>query len=157
MARGNEIIVSANPKGHFLEGIVSGTPKPGTCMEQYSTALSGGVFTWRVYTPGTDGEQRLVAVLLPDSLQGQLATTAYVSGDRCFMYCPIPGEELNMLKLDESGTADDIAIGSVLTVDSSTGKLILTTGSPEMEPFIACEAVTDPTADQLVWCRYTGK
>lgn len=158
MAKGNEIIVSADPKGTFLEGVISGTPKPGTIMEIVpATATVGGEFTWRAYQPGTDGQQRLIAVLLPDTLQGQLATTAYVSGARCFLYCPIPGEDLNVLKGDVAGTADDFAIGDLLMVDSGTGKVIATTGTPESNPFICLETVTDPTADQLVWVKFTGQ
>ena len=157
MAKGNEIIVSADPKGTFMEGIVSGTPKPGTCMQiTAGTAAVGGRFTWEVYNTSADGEQRAVAVLLPDSDQGQLATTAYVTGARCFLYFPLPGEELNMLMADVSGTGDDHTIGEVLMIDDGTGKLVTTTGSPESEPFISLEATTDPTADALHWCMFTG-
>lgn len=156
MARGNEIIVTADPKGTFLEGIVSGTPKPGTVMEISSFTMVGGHFTWRIYQPGTDGLRRVIAVLLPDHLQGQLATSAYVDGTRCFMYVPIAGEELNMLLADIAGTADDHTAGETLIVDTGTGKLIATTGSPQSEPFRLLETITDPTADQLVHCMYTG-
>ena len=157
MAKGNEIVVSAEPMGRFLEGTVDGTPKPGTVMEIVpATEPTGGRHKWRVYQPGTDGEQRLIAVLLPDHLQGKTATDAYVDETRCFLYCPVAGEELNMLFADVAGTADDVAIGDVMIVDTGTGKLIATTGSPESEPFIALETVTDPTADHLVHCMYTG-
>lgn len=158
MAKGNEIIVSMEPRGVFHEGYVSGTPKPGTVMQvQAGTAMDGtGRFTWEAYNADADGNQRLIAVLLHDKLQGKLATDAYASGDRCRLYCPLPGEEINMLKGDVSGTADDFAVGDVLMVDDGTGKVIATTGSPESEPFICLEAVTDPTADQLVWCMFTG-
>ncbi len=156
MAKGNEIIVSAQPKGVFLEGTVSGTPKPGTVME-VSAVATNGTKTFRVYQPGTDGDRRPIYVLLPDHLQGKLATDAYVSGDRCFVYCPVMGEELNMLVADVSGTGDDHAVGDVMMVDTGTGKLIVTTGSPESEPFILLEASTDPTADALLWCAYTGQ
>lgn len=157
MARGNDIIVTANPGGTFLEGVVSGTPKPGTVMEILaSTDLVGNRHTWRVYQPGTDGQQRLIAVLLPDYAQGKLATDAYVSGDRCRLYCPLPGEELNMLIADVAGTADDHTKGETMIVDTGTGKLIATTGSPQSEPFRLLETITDPTADQLAWVMYTG-
>lgn len=157
MASGNEIIVSANPRGVFLEGIVDGTPKPGTIMQiKAATAAVNGRFTWEVFDAGADGDQRLIAVLLPDSLQGKTASDAYVDGDRCFLYVPAPGEELNVLVADISGTGDDWAIGDLLIVDDGTGKLIATTGSPESEPFIGLEAVTDPTADHLLHVMYTG-
>jgi hypothetical protein len=162
MAKGNCIIVSSNPKGVFLEGVIDGTPKPGTVMQiKAATAAQGGRFTWEVFNTSADGEQRIIAVLLEDSLQGKAATAAYVDGDRCFLYCPIAGEMLNMLVADVAGTgttaAEAKAIGDLLMVDDGTGKLIDTTGSPESEPFILLEAQAEPiSADALLWCMYTG-
>lgn len=171
MAKGNEIIVTANPKGHFEEVIVDGTPKPGTVMVikpgQTATSLSSQGGRWEYEPAGTtaasgamgmgaDGNRVPIAVLLEDHLQGRLATTAYVDGDRARVYYPIMGEELNMLKLDVSGTADDFAVGTPLIVDDGTGQVLISSGSPEAEPFISLEVLTDPTADQLVWCKFTG-
>ena len=157
MAKGNEIIVSDQPRGVFHEGIVSGTPKPGTVMQvKAATEPVGGAFTFEVYNPDADGNQRLQYILLPDSLQGKLATAAYVSGDRCFLYVPAPGEDLNMLVANIAGTGDAFAIGDKLIVDDGTGKLIATTGSPESEPYEVMETVAAITADTLVWVRHTG-
>jgi hypothetical protein len=158
MAKGNGIIASAEPRGRFLEGIVSGTPKPGTVMQiAASTAADdNGRHTWEVYNAAADGNQRLIAVLLPDSLQGDLATSAYVDEERCFLYVPIAGEELNMLVANIAGTADSFSVGDILMVDDGTGKLIATSGTPEAEPFIVLEAKSALTADTLVWCMYTG-
>ncbi len=161
MARGNEIIVSAEPKGHFIEGFIGSglTPKPGTIMQfDVSIALKGGRFTWKLYDADADGGRPKgpFIVLLPDWLQGRLATTAYAAGEKCFGYIPLPGDELNLLLLDIAGTADDHAIGETLIVDDTTGKLIATTGSPETEIAVALEAIVDPTADQLLWCQWTG-
>ncbi len=157
MASGNEIIVSSPNKGTFLEGIVDGTPKPGTVMQiEAAVAAVNGRFSWTALDAGADGDQRLIAVLLPDSDQGRLATVAYADNERCFLYCPLPGETLNMLVEDVAGTGDDFAIGDLLMVDDGTGKLLATTGSPESESFICLEVVTDPTADHLMWCMYTG-
>lgn len=158
MAKGNQIIVSNNPRGVFTEGIISGTPKPGTLMERVPATEPDGNnrFTYRAYQPGTDGNQRQILVLLEDETNGRTATTAYVTGDSCKMYTPVAGEYLNMLVADVAGTADDIAIGDLFIADTGTGKLNATTGTPESEPFEALETVTDPTADQLVWMAYTG-
>lgn len=159
MSIGNEIIASAEPRGRFIEGIISGTPKPGTVMQvKAATEMIGGRFTWEVYNVDSDGDQRLIAVLLPDQLQGRLATTAYVTGDRCFLYCPLPGEELNMLVLAAgTATSDALAIGDQLMVDDGTGILIAETGSPESEPFMALETVSDlVAAGALVHVVYTG-
>lgn len=157
MASGNNIIVSGQPKGVFTEGIIFGTPKPGTVLQlRAGVAKISGRFTWEVYAPGTDGDRRAIPVLLGDDPQGAISTDAYVSGARGFIYFPIMGEELNMLKGDVVGTADDFAIGDMLMVDTGTGKVIATTGSPESEAFQCLEAVVDPTADVLVHCMFTG-
>lgn len=167
MAKGNEIIVSAKPKGHFEEVIVSGTPKPGTVMEFKRSVTSpiGGRWTYEpagttaasgVQGMAADGNRLPICVLLPDHLQGKLATDAYADGDRAQVYYPAPGEELNMLVENQSGTADDFVPGDKLIVDDGTGKLLISASTPESEPFICLETVTDMTADQLVWCKYTG-
>ena len=77
MAKGNEIIVSANPEAKFLEGIIDGTPKPGT-IKQIKSGVEPveGRFTWEAFNRTADGDRGIIAVLCPDSLQGQLATTA---------------------------------------------------------------------------------
>lgn len=161
MARGNEIIVTADPKGNFLEGIVNTaeTPKPGTIMQIDPTqSRQGGRHVWKAYSRDADGDRPRgpYAVLLPDHLQGKGPTDAYAAGDRCFMYAPLPGDELNLLFHNVSGTADDVALGDILIVDSGTGKVHTTTGSPETEVAVALEAITDPTADQLLWAMWSG-
>lgn len=157
MAKGNKIIVNPDPRGIFKECIISGTPKPGTVMQvKAATEPIGGCYTWEVFNAAADGDQRLIAVLLENELLGALPTDAYADGDRGFLYCPLPGDELNMLLLDVAGTGDDFAIGDLLMVDDGTGKLVATTGDPESESFICMETVTDPTADHLTRCMFTG-
>lgn len=172
MARGNEIIVTAEPKGVFLEVIVVGTPKPGTCMvpvpdtaidangkismEPAGTTAASGARGMQA-----DGDKIPIAVLLADDKQGKTATDAYVTGTRGMVYFPLMGEELNVLKLDVGGTGDDFVVGDPLMVDDGTGKVLLSTSTtsqtaPESEPFIALESVTDPVADQLVHVMFTG-
>lgn len=154
---GKEILLAETPRGKFFEGTVSGTPKPGTCMQvKAGVEPVGGRFTYEVYNPDADGNQRVVIVLLEDKLQGRLYSTAYADGDRGFFYVPAPGEHLNMLIADVAGTGDDWAIGDLLIIDKGTGKLIATTGSPESEPFQCMETVTDPAADHWMRCMYTG-
>ncbi len=173
MARGNGIIVSSEPAGRFEECFISGTPKPGTCMElKIGTALKGG--RWTMEAAGTtaanstfsgmsaDGDRIPIAVLLCSADHaacppGQLATDAYVDGARGCVYYPIAGEELNVLLLNLSGTADDYVPGTKLTVDDGTGKLQLSSATPESEPFICLETQTDVAADVLVWAMYTGR
>ncbi len=158
MSRRNQIIVSSEPEGKFSEGTLSGALKPGTCLQiKASAGIDGsGRFTYEAYAPGTDGEQRQVIVLLEDHYRGKTMSDAYADGAHCFVYTPEAGDELNMLLKNIAGTADDHAVGETLMIDTGTGLLIATTGSPESECFRLLEAVTDPTADTLAHCIYTG-
>jgi hypothetical protein len=146
MADYGTIVVTPAPKGVFITGIISGTPKPGTMLQiQAGTAKVNGSFTWEVFNGAADGERTLVAILVEDSLQGKLVSDAFVTGTLGTLYCPVPGEQLQVLFNNVAGTADDVAIGDKMIVDDGTGKFNVTTGSPESEPFIALEALTDPT------------
>lgn len=152
------IVLTASPRGRFFEGIVSGTPKPGVCMQPTTTAAVNGRFTWQVFTWGTDGERALIVVLREDDLQGYGVDQAYVTGTICQLYAPLPGDELQMILQDIAGTGalQDLVIGNKLIVDNGTGKLLETTGSPEAEPFVIFEAITDLAADTLVHVMFTG-
>lgn len=155
-ARGTKIIISAQPQGKFMEGIIQGTPKPGTVLEIVTPFYQGGRHLWRAFETGQDGDKRIIAVLTEDDLQGKLITDAYVTLTRCFIYVPIAGEELNMLIANLAGTADDHAAGEMLMVDNGTGMLVASAGTPESEPFMLLEAITDPTADVHAPVMYTG-
>jgi len=160
MARGKTIIVSADPKGEFMEGYITTAEKPGTIVQiDPSVALKGGRHTYVVYNRDADGDQPKGAfwVLLEDRFRGdRTETSAYVAGDRCFLYAPQMGEELNLLVANLAGTADDHALGEILMVDDGTGMLVATTGSPETEVAVLLETITDPTADTLAWVQWTG-
>lgn len=158
MSLGNSIVISENPRGRFQEGYVNAALKPGTCVQIDVSEGKGtdGRFDWEAYNTSADGEQRLVAVLVEDDMQGYDMTTAYASGGRCKLYFPIPGDELNMLVANLAGTGDDHAFGDILMINDGDGKLIATTGSPESEPFQLLEAIVDPTADTLAHCIFTG-
>lgn len=153
----NQIVLTGAPSGRFLEGIVSGTPKPGTCMTiKAATEPVGGRLTWEVFNRTADAKRALIAVLLNNWANGKGPTDAYVDGERCFLYCPIFGDEMKMLTANIAGTGDAFAIGDLLMVDEDTGKLIATTGSPESQPFQVMETVAALTADTLVHCIFTG-
>jgi hypothetical protein len=160
----NAIVLSADPKGHFIEGIIDGTPKPGQ-MVQIKAGVEpddGGRLTYEVFNGAADGERDEVLILCEDAMQGKLPTSAYVDGDRCFIYAPLAGDELQVLAANltgtGSGTDDAFAIGDKLIVDDGTGKFIKTTGSPESEPFKVIETVTTLLgADQLIPVRCTGR
>jgi hypothetical protein len=158
MARGNCIVVSSNPLGHFEGGYIATAEKPGTFVQMDATvALKAGRHTWKVYQPGADGENPLgpVGILTEDRLQGKTATDAYAAGAFVpTIYIPQPGDELNALVANLAGTADDHALGEKMMIDHGTGKLVATTGSPENEHCVLLEAITDPTADTLAWVRF---
>ena len=161
MARGNEIIVSANPRGRFIEGkLATGiTPKPGTILQIQATAIdTNGRFTFELFNADADGGRPKgpLCILDIDWGQGKTASDAYADSASVRCYVPIPGEEFNLLIANLSGTADDHAIGEMLIIDDTTGFLIATTGSPETEPFQLLETITDPTVDTLAHVIYTG-
>lgn len=161
MARGNCIIVTADPKGQFEEGYVKTgeTFYPGMIVQRDpSVALKGGRHTYKIYAPGTDGEHPRGSywVVLEDSRVGKTTSDSFAAGERCFLYSPRAGEELNLLVANLAGTGDDHALGEVLMVDTGTGKLIATTGTPESEVAQLLEAITDPTADTLAWCQWSA-
>lgn len=161
MARGNRIVVTAEPKGQFVQGyIASGqTPKPGTVVQvQTATALKGGRETWELYNADADGGRPKGAfiVLIEDYLQGMLPSVAYAAGSFAFGYIPKQGDELNLLIANLAGTGDDHIAGEMLIVDDTTGLMIATTGSPETEVAQLKESITDPTADTLAHCVWTG-
>lgn len=156
MAQGNEIVLTE--MGRRMEGIISGALAPGTIVQISNTATVNGRHTFEVYAPGTDGNQRPIFVLDIDHEQGKIATDAYTDGARCFVYAPAMGDELNVLwSAAGTGTGDAVAIGDLGIVDTGTGYLVTTTGSPESEPFQALEAVSDVVSTgTLVHVVYTG-
>lgn len=166
MAKGTKVVVSPFGQGHREECIVIGTPKPGVVMdivrpgvqahgrwnyEPYGTTAASGV-----QGVAADGNRCAIAVLEEDALQGKTYNDAYVSGTPGFLYYPRAGDELNMWLQNQSGTADDFVIGDKLIVDDGTGQLLISASTPESEPFICLETVTDMAADTFTWVKYTG-
>jgi hypothetical protein len=162
--KGNEIVLAGNPKGVFLEGIITDTSYPGTIMEMVpAVAAQLGRFSWRASTV-LDGYPRLPAVLLTDDEQGFTAGTAYTANRRGRLYVPAAGEDLNVI-VDVPGTGAGSGaetIGERLMIRNN-GHLIVasapTGGAYVSIPFICCEALPDFLADpafQLTWVTYTG-
>lgn len=163
MAKGNEIVVSNLRRGLDISGYVKAgvtTLKPGMCMEiDWTVAEVNGLHTFKLYTADADGGRPKGPLIICDidHLQGKTTSDTYAAGSLAKGYIPVAGDQLNILMLDIAGTGDDHTIGDVLIPDSTTGKFIITTGSPEIEPFILAETpAADPTADQLVHVYYTG-
>lgn len=161
MAKGNNIIVSDDPKGRIINGYVDGTPLPGTIMQiKAATEPVGNRFTWEAFNRAADGDrpQGPIAVLLEDVISGKTKDDAYVDGDPCRMYCPLPGDMLNVRwSATGTGTGDSVAIGDLAVVNDGDGLLIDTASTPESEPFVALETVADVVAaGTLVWSMFTG-
>lgn len=163
MARGNETIVTANPRGVFEEGYVKTgqTFSPGMgVLRDASVALINGKHTYKLYDETADGDHPTgalwVVTNLLNALVGKTLSDTYAAGTRVSVYSPVAGEELNLLLKDIAGTADDHALGEKLVIDTGTGKWIATTGSPETEFAQLLEVVTDPAADTQAWCQWSG-
>lgn len=162
MARGSSIIVSSEPGGKFVEGILGAsitTARPGVAVQlQPATALVGGRHTWELYNADADGgnPKGPIIILRENPLLGGNISDAYVAGERCFGYIPAAGDELNLMLGDVSGTGDDHTKGEILMLDDGTGEFVATTGSPETEVAQLLETITDPTTDTLAWCVWTG-
>lgn len=166
--KGTRILVSSPLRGVFEDVIVSGTPKPGTCMEIVpATEPVGGCFTYAPYGTqaasggkfvSNDGDRKAICVLLENDAEGKTYNDAYASGQRGRVYYPAPGEQLNMLVANIPGTGDSFAIGDEMMVDDGTGKLIACDSDAEAHPFTILETVSTPlTADTWLWVRFNGE
>ncbi len=155
--RGQEIIISAEPRGRFDEGTIEGALYPGTCVEiKPSVDPSAGRPTYRQVSRA-DGAIGPVAVLLPMDAGGQLSTSPYTSGDRCRVYYPIAGDDLNMVIRSSSGTgtAGETNVGDKLAIQKGSGKL-MPGGALTSQPFMLMEHVGLDTAADLAWVKYLG-
>lgn len=165
--RGNEIIITSDPKGQFQEALVKSgqTFKPGMIVQpDASVDEVGGVNTFKIYADSADGDHPTGGFwVVTNGLQALLGQGPLDSSgnpisitDRCQVYNPRAGEQLNLLIKNLSGTADDHTKGEKLMVDTGTGMLIATTGTPETECAMLMETITDPTADLLAYCIWSG-
>lgn len=155
---GSKILLAAHPRGMFIEGKMYGTPYPGTLMTiRAAVEPVGGRYSWEPYNRDADGDRSLIAVLL-EGFAGKSYSMIYATGERCQVYVPYAGEEMNvLLSAAGTGTGDSAAIGDLLIPVNGTGLLIATTGTPQQEPFQCLETVSDVVADgTLVHCMYTG-
>lgn len=135
-------------RGHFIEGkLATGqTPKPGQCISLKSDG------TYEAWNGAVDGERDEIIVLVENDFLGQLKTDAYASGAQFRAYIPQRGDELQVLVT----SGENISVGDKLIVKDVTGKMIETTGTPEMEPFKALEGPGLLAADTHILVRVTG-
>lgn len=170
-AKGSMTIVTTGrtPSGVFREGIVKTGEShyPGMiCQEDRSVAEVEGCATFKLADIDADGTRpkgglficcvESLGELAEKGIDPAVTTNAFAAGERALYYSPRAGEQFNLVYKNVTGTADDVAAGDMLIVDDGTGKLIVTTGTPETEPFKAMTALVDPTEDAALWCEYTG-
>lgn len=155
MSKSNRIILTPD-RGSPCEGIINTgeTPMPGQIVQIDPTQpLQGNRPVWKLYNRGASGNRTAgpAIVLREDIGQGKTVNDAYVAGTRAFGFIPRSGCELNLLYKNVAGTADDVLAGDRFEIDNATGKVIVSTGTPQDEVAMANEAVVDPIVDTLVW------
>lgn len=159
MARGNDIIVNADPRGFIEEGYVTDTSLPGTHLEIVpATNPIGGRFSYRARSLA-NGSPGPVIVLLNDWEQGQIAAptvtpTANTGGHK--FYYPLPGDDLNCLMAESAGTgtSGENLIGDTLSINDS-GFLMAGTGTSK--PYrLLDRSVLNTKATRLTWVKFLG-
>jgi hypothetical protein len=155
MAHGNRIVIQGDQgKGNYEEGTIKDTSSPGTIMQVQAAALDGNRrFNWIAANSGTDGLNKASAVLREDLTQGLPMTTAYVTSTHCFLYHPIPGDELNCILGEVAGTGNTYAIGDMLMQDAETGLLVPAASTPGQPWAICLEVLTQVAAANLTWVK----
>ncbi len=152
----NTIIKTAFPRGVFLEGTISGTPKPGNSVEvKAATEFTNGRPTLQLAAPGTDGKAIMNAILLEDAEQGKTVDDAFVSGTRGRAYVPAPGEEMLVRCGETAGTGNSFTIGERLMTNATGGYYILASGTIEDTPFVCLETNPLVAANSLVFVQKT--
>ena len=148
------IVVTAHPQGKFLEGVITGTPLPGSIM-QLSTGGSflfqEGRFAWGSANLATAGLPILINCLQEDDQQGFTSGTAYVAGTRFRSYVPLEGEEMNLLYGTGGGTSNSLTPGQLLMVQQAGPALVNFGSPPELATFMAYDTLTLVAEDTLAW------
>ena len=150
----SQIIASADPKGHFSEGtLIAGiTPVPGTLLEQDQTGPvdHNGRKPLKLWAGGAEA-----IVLLENYGLGKGKTDAYAASSHCFLYHPVPGDEIELVCKDT-----EVGNGAPLALNSGG---FVTEGTAVASPFVAMEALAEISQAALatavyrhVLARYAG-
>lgn len=163
MALGNEIVLTPEPRGRRIEGVIEGGLRPGVAVQVKagSTPDAGNRLTWQAWDKAGTGVPGLVGILDYDYLQGKTADDAIPDGKRGFIYFPLPGDEINMLVQDQSGTdaTSDFSVGDLMAIEDGTGLLIdgsVGTSTNASAPFQVMENYTDMAGDTRLHVMFTG-
>jgi len=159
----NSIIgpLNVGANGIWMEGIIDDTSLPGTCMEVTpgSTPASGRQH-YRAVQSGVTGNPRGPVIVLTEDYMFTY-TQAYVAGRRCFLYQPLPGDEMNVLFAAQQGTgsADVVTIGERLVIEVGlgvNGQLAVQNTAGNAAEFQALERITGtPDVAFLVYVQRT--
>jgi len=142
MAKGKSIVLTVEAKGNRVEGIAAEAILPGT-MIAIDAAVEPVGGRHSINADTTAG----FAIADIDHLQGKTATQSTAIGGRVFGYCPLPGDELNVLFIASDGAQ---AIGDVVGPNGGAG-LFATAGTG----WVCMETITvgaSPAAGTLVHC-----
>src|SRR4051812_5417543 len=138
MARGAPIVVNSDPKGNWEPLILNDTSKPGTFLTIVTnTNPVGGTFTFQAVSRA-NGAKGPVLILVNDWEQGQtaaanFANVASTGGHKG--YWPLPGDELNALVAESTGTgtSGENLIGDLLAINDSG--FLMAGGALATQPF----------------------
>lgn len=157
MARGTRIVVSSalllGGGANVKAGLLGDASVPGTNMQvKYNTAVTAnGQFTWVASAPLVNGYSVLSAILMSNSLDGLPATTVPGPiGSTIWMYCALPGDEVNILVGLGSGTTNYLIVGEKLYADAVGGVWVPVVGAGGS--WMILETVTGVAANYLTWC-----
>jgi len=142
----HKMIVVHDNGGRYIEGNLdsSSAPKPGQVVSLKSSG------EYELWNGAADGEQDEIVIVVEDDLLGKTINTAYAVSSRFKGYIPGRGSEVQVLV----ASGQTVALAGKLIVDDATGKMLATTGSPELEPFKALEGSGGALgADTLLLCR----
>ena len=156
MSLGNTIVISQARAEHMLEGTLTASALyPGTCLEMAPVALTSGRQVLRADSHGTSsgGLVRAPIVAREDENQGGTVTKQYAASSRVFAYVPSPGEEINVIVKQQSGTSPSVTVGEIFMVDTSGFLDVYSSGV--MAPFMCMEAFVGGNANTLTWCIRT--
>lgn len=156
MAQGTPIVLSADPKGVWMEGKLTDTSLPGTHVEIVpATAPVGGRFSWRARSSANGAADPCVFTVNMWEA-GATVTTTPTANDRGKFYWPFNGEEYNLRVAESSGTgtASQNAIGDRLSVNDSG---LLIAGTSTSKPYYLLDRTgLDVYTTALKWVQYLG-
>lgn len=144
MSANAEIILTVQPRGVFHEGTLVGAVTPGMAVELTSAVPVGGRPSWQAFSEA-DGTRGLLAIATPDLLQGRTKDDAYKDGERVFVYCPAPGEEMNLRVDSAVGTGTSAAMPPGTLLRKGQGGLFESTATASEAVAVVSENFEDDT------------